>query len=1177
MTKVLVNVMNIWHLAIAEMRTCAQMVRTWLLIALAANVCIIHWLILARSYIWDSTNSPIAGVLGPRYMIVQLAQPIVLWFAFGIVFLAFDVRSRDVRERMFEVVDARPVTNFELLAGRLLGTTFPLLVPAVLIIAAILLHGWLAPVLGWELGSVVEPVSVFSFLTWDIVPNLLLWGSLTMLLSVILRHRLVVACTVLGIMAFYLTFHTAMPLYLKTGLSTFSGAAFLASDIAPQFLSWDILVNRIGVLILASSFLLLAACRYPRLINSEARRLWIGAGLCVFLVGVLTLGGLGYSKILDLQRVAHWATVHREHQSHQQTDVESITGSVEIRPGRAIKLDLSLVMAPSSDENSDDWLFSLNPGYRIDHIAVGEEVIDEDKYEFKDGILRLPTPSRLNSGGTVHLVAQGVPDPLFAYLDSALDWKTMEPSQAKRIALLGQRPYVFHPQFVALLSGVSWFPTAGAAYGRHVFETHKRDFFDLDLEVSVPKEWIVAGPGTRQHVDAPGTRFRFNPRQPVTEFALIASKFERRAFETRGIEFELLLSPKHTKNLSVLAEAAPAWQEWVAKQIDSLEEGSLSYPFGTLSFVEVPTHLRVYGGGWKMGSAYSPPGIHLIRESGFPIAQFERARTEATAYATQARAEGELLDDVDLIGDYLFDYVKYYFRNDLHGGSPMISLGEQFLGYQATPHGKGATALHAFVNELAGNLALEGAGLFSIYFLLDDEGYLQTTSRPDQLQTRNFIANVRGGQINRSRVWEPTLRTALADLDFETHPKVAGDVILLKNHAISWTVRELVPQPKISAFLGTLIAEYRGRTYSPEDFFRIARDMEIDFEMMVGDWLHSTELPGFLLQEPDPVVELVQSEIDSAFEYQTSFVLRNNESVPGALGIESVLVGDQVGSYEGFWSDTVHFPGKTTLRVALRTTRPVQQVTLHPHLALNRNTYTLWLNEPTVSIPTGSALPYIEEYDWVPVEDDTSIIVDDLSEGFSIVNGREHHSPPEKPSLFAYWLFSEPDLFDPNLNHGLPSLRDARFFALRRGEFSLWYRESEPTSHGKYYRTYASNPMGTKEAQPQFSATLPAAGRWLIEFHVPSTRGWQYPIPRKSIYGGYTREYFPRWRALGKHKFEVDLGDTTELVELDLSEVPTGWNQLGIFDTSAKVVRVTLIEVTDGVAIADAVRWTPVE
>ena len=125
------------------------------------------------------------------------------------------------------------------------------------------------------------------------------------------------------------------------------------------------------------------------------------------------------------------------------------------------------------------------------------------------------------------------------------------------------------------------------------------------------------------------------------QFALIGSKFVHRSFETNGIEFELLLSPKHRKNLSALAPAVPALQEWVARQIDSLERAGLRYPLGTLSFVEVPTHLRVYGGGWNMGSAYSPPGIHMIRESGFPLAQFQTVKTDA---------EKEFGDDIESVG-----------------------------------------------------------------------------------------------------------------------------------------------------------------------------------------------------------------------------------------------------------------------------------------------------------------------------------------------------------------------------------------------------------------------------------------------------------------------------------------------------------------------------------------------
>ena len=1167
---------NIWHIALAELRNCIQMFRTWILITVASSVCIVYWMILTHGYVRDSAGSPIAGVLGPRYVIIQFAQPIMLWFVFGIVFLAFDVRARDVRARMFEVLDVRPVSNLEAITGRLLGITLPLLVPAVLIVAWIWCYGWLAPALNWEMGAVVEPVSVLSFLTWDIVPNLLLWGSLTMLLSVILRHRVVIALVVLGILFFYSLLHAAMPLYLRTGLSTYTGVAFFASDLAPQFLSWDILINRTGVVILSSSFVLIAASLYPRLINPDTRPIWIGGGLSVFLVGALTLGGLGYSKIVDLQRVEQWAAVHKKHQPHQQTDVESITGSVEIRPGRTIKLDLKLDMAPRTDENLDTWLFSLNPGYRIDHIAVDDEVLNDNDYKFKDGLLHVPNLKTGDSGGTLHLVARGVPDPLFAYLDSALDWKTLEPTRAKRIWVLGQKPYVFHPQFVALLAGVSWFPTAGAAYGRDVFEIHKRDFFELNLEVLVPNDWIVAGPGTRQSLDVPNNGFRFNPSHPVPEFALIGSKFVRRAFESRGIEFELLLSPKHTKNLATLAPIVPALKDWTEKQIAQLQEGGVNFPFGTLSFVEVPTHLRVYGGGWKMGSAYAPPGIHMIRESGFPIAQFDRAIAEAEANAAEAQATATE-DDHDPKGAYLFDYVKYYFQNDLHGSSPMISLGEHFLGYQTTPHGIGATALHAFVNELTGILALDAPGFFSIYLVLDADFYLQVMrANPAAYSTRNFIKMSRGARINRSRVWEPALRTALADLDFEGQPKVAGEVISLKSHAVVRTVSELFPQQKISALLSQLQSQHRGQSYSPEDFFEIARDSGIDFDMLVGNWLRSTDLAGFLVQEP--ILEKVVSSNEGEFEFQTSFVLRNDEPVPGAVAIEYHLEGERRGSGEGYWADTVHVSSNTALRVALHTSEPIDYVVLHPHLSFNQYEINLWNENEGSTVPLGTALPFVKEFDWVPVEDETRIVVDDLSEGFTIVNGREHHPLPDKPSLFDYFFgptIFQADLFNPYMNHGLPSFREAMAFA-ERGELSLWLRTNRQTGYGRYLRTYTTNPMGTTEAQPQFAAKLPSTGRWKLEFHVPSTRLERYPTTWKGSFGLSTW-YARRERDLGIHRFEIDIGSTTKATELDLSEAPSGWNELGIFETSSNEVSVTIVEVTDGVAIADAVRWTPVE
>ena len=47
----------------------------------------------------------------------------LLVFLFGVIFLAFDIRLRDIRDRMVGVIESRPFSNFDLLIGRLTGIT----------------------------------------------------------------------------------------------------------------------------------------------------------------------------------------------------------------------------------------------------------------------------------------------------------------------------------------------------------------------------------------------------------------------------------------------------------------------------------------------------------------------------------------------------------------------------------------------------------------------------------------------------------------------------------------------------------------------------------------------------------------------------------------------------------------------------------------------------------------------------------------------------------------------------------------------------------------------------------------------------------------------------------------------------------------------------------------------
>ena len=548
-------------------------------------------------------------------------------FTIGIIFLAFDIRSRDVKDRIGESIDCRPLSNFTLLAGRLIGIILVTSVAVLAIFSVIVFLGWLADSAGWMIGGSIEPSSLLSFLIWDVVPNLALWGSLIIFLAVALRNRLLVVVIALALMVVMFFVLTRLPYFVSAALSTYSFSHVFPSDLLPRIFFGDVMINRLVMLILSVGFLAFAAALHPRQEQVGRRPVQLGVGTLAVGLGVAGIIGLYLSQTLEIRQLEEWTEIHEQHQHFSATNIEKIEGTVAIQPGRVIALDLRITIDPIGNKDSKNLLLSLNPGYQIRLLSLDGTGLDSNDFDFTNGLLTVPTEEASASVvQQLHLVAEGVPDSSFAYLDSKLDWSQLDSMDAENLFFYGQENYIFHPKFFALMPGVSWFPTSGSAYGRTDWENRPQDFFELDVEVEVPNGWLVAGPGTRELVDEGQiTRFRFNPNTPIPEIALVGSNFERRSLTVGGTNFELLLSKKHTKNLEVLEPMVPALEEWIADRLMELSKFGLEYPFETLTFVEVPVSLRVYGGGWRMDSVYSPPGIQMLRESGFPTARFDNS------------------------------------------------------------------------------------------------------------------------------------------------------------------------------------------------------------------------------------------------------------------------------------------------------------------------------------------------------------------------------------------------------------------------------------------------------------------------------------------------------------------------------------------------------------------------
>ena len=187
--------------AAAEIRSARRSTRTWVFVVLGAGTALGAYSYYFYVHGLMSGSMPVAGYYSPRFQAAAI-NVYVLWvFVAAAAFLAFDIGARNVRERVADVVDSRPVSNLSLFAGRLIGVLCVAWVPILLIVVLVQLATWLAPDRGWWFGGPVEPVAQTAFVLLDSLPVLIVWIAFVLLLDVVVRNRLVVILAALAVLA----------------------------------------------------------------------------------------------------------------------------------------------------------------------------------------------------------------------------------------------------------------------------------------------------------------------------------------------------------------------------------------------------------------------------------------------------------------------------------------------------------------------------------------------------------------------------------------------------------------------------------------------------------------------------------------------------------------------------------------------------------------------------------------------------------------------------------------------------------------------------------------------------------------------------------------------------------------------------------------------------------------
>lgn len=1154
------NVAVLWTIGTIEARTDVRLLRTWFFFAFALLVGVTNTIEQVSVY------TQLSAVSSGTFMHSPLLSPITIFPDFqvvitlGLIFFAIEINSRDRSAQIDEVIGALPLSNNQIVFGRALGLSALLFALFATFLCLYVATAYLCDIAVPSLGfRPPEPYSMLATLVLDALPYVYFWIATVMFLTVLVRFRVLAAVLAIALMLLMYWVQNNAPMYLLDVLGTYSLNTRLPSELSPTFTSSAVVYHRIALVLLATAFLYWTAYLLPRLNTVRTQRPIVVTGVATVLA-VIGFSIVQVQTSSRLQQQDDWRARHAQFDTTPQIDVEHLSGRVEIAPGEGVAIDLTLEVALVQKLREDDrLLFSLNPGYEIEDLVLGGETGD---FSFDHGLLAVTVPGEFEEGERLSLTikASGQPNARFAYLDTAIDPFKTDVVSGYGLFLLGSEAAINHSDYVALLPGVAWYPMAGPHLGRDARSHRPRDYFDVELEVLTPGEWRVGGPGRVDVADLPQTRSHtITPLIPLHEIGLFASIFERRTMTIGDIEFELLVSPEHTRNLDLFK---PIQDEIVADIDERLEFArtrGFKFPFDVYTIVETPTYLRTFGGGWQMASAQSLPGMYLLREGMFLSADFQ-------AVADSLDSDNELAETEKR--QRLLGYLSRYFDNDVTGGNILHAFADNFVRFRTEPTGPGTEWLSFLINYLAIEVVSQSSGFYSVQNLKTIGKWATArwgSANIDAERTHATLNEVYFNEyINRPEVWEFMLNGTGRGGEEASSARNRLHAGYLYSQTMGDLLLDWYGQERITAWLTTLTERFQGTTFTYDDVNQLAAELDLDLQGNFGDWLHDLRPAGFLASTY--TVERLPDSSEFEPVYENTFHVQNREPSHGLLSVLYETSGSGADATLVFRQITrpIRVNGNSSVQIAIHTQKPIERMTVQPYFSLNRANFEVdFEGDPNPKTVVRDSAPMVQSSDWVWDFDD-KIYVDDLEPGFTI-------DPPDDDGDFRFTVrmvsFSQPD---PELVIRDSGLEMYTGLSVTRG--NNWRRQTIDTSFGAYRRTLVRAEHDSTAQRVHFSANLTRAGTWSLYYHLPDVR----MKSNSGVFRDPVQYVFRLGESTTWGDFDVSVtqADAVHDVRIQGVDMPAGWNRIGTFELHAEDVTVSVsTQSANGTIVADAIYW----
>ena len=803
-----------------EIKTVRRRIRFWILCASLTLLAIIGYVFSTLYLQYGANFSPSFGTTTPRHLLGNISPYVVLIFQLGILFLLLDSRRRHIRDRIDEILITKPVSHFEYLVGRVLSASFLLWIFTVFIVLTLHSIGLICDWVGFHFSEPFQFHSMLNLLLLDAPGTFIVSCSVVVLLTDALRLRVVVLLFGSALLVVWTFVVSESPYSFLAIISASSNDSLFISELSPQFVSLTTIATRITSLIFAGALLMFAAS----IVQIDGMSFKLKSALCV---GLLVLSGVLYGSI-TWRVVKHyyadpakWREMHESHASAGYIDILEISGSVQINPKTSLLVDLELLLKA---EDSETFTFTFNPAMNINDIFLDDR---RAEYFFKHGLLTVERGdiSTSEEPYRMRIVAKRVPDPRFGYFNSAVDYLTDPDVPTRAVALLGKDGSIYEKNYVALMSGVHWYPTSGPLGETPQSAQKGRDFFTVDLTIDlVAKNWHLVGPGTKlKTTSSEHSEYQVNPEFAVSDVSLFASEFKHATMTVGGMTFGLNLHKKHSQNMRFGDENfLRALRDEIERIKSRFADRGLSLPTRTLNLVEIPDRLRTVGGGMRMKSLTSLPEIGLLKESGFPTTDMERA------FPDPSRRESAPSEEIWLI----LHVVPFttYFNSAVGTDNPLLGITDRYWSHHISASGEFAEILDEVIRALISPLDTP----FSIYSTLHVADLTQLMAlrfSPSQSLALTFgplnQKNYFGSRLN---VWNYMEQTGLKQPVNSEEYQERLELVLLKAKAIARGLLALNDEEKLMAWLMNIRNQFEGSSYTLPDLVETAELMGVQLD-----------------------------------------------------------------------------------------------------------------------------------------------------------------------------------------------------------------------------------------------------------------------------------------------------------------------------------------------------------